>query len=490
MIPMPRIEKLRAFLFENTSLRQTVAKNTIWQGVGITTSRLVKAILVIYAARLLGTHGYGIFSYALGIAGFFSVFSDIGLGGILTREASKAPSSLQTYFSTTLVLKLIFTLASFILIIGITPFITNIPEALPLIPLAALIIALDGLRDFVLTLARVKEKMQIEAALHAITNISITAFGLFAVLSQKTPAVLLLGYALGTALGTISALWYFREYLRNFWKFFERTLVLTILKEAWPFAFVGVLGIVMTNTDTIMLGWFLDAEAVGLYTAALRPVQLFYFLPVILSVSLFPPFARLAGKNPEQFRRVFEAALLLTFLLSLPLLAGGLVLSSDIIQFVFGPGYLEATPAFTVLLFTLLTNFPAALLVNAIFAHGKQERYAGALFLGAIGNALLNVVFIPLYGIVGAAIATLTAQLLAYGSMWYVLEHIAPFVLFRRLPRIVLATLGMAGAVFLMKTLGLHILATTILGAALYFILLVLFKEPVLRHLNIKKLIS
>ncbi|MDP3725176.1 MAG: oligosaccharide flippase family protein [Nanoarchaeota archaeon] len=488
MIPQ-KMSKLRSFLFENMAFRQTVAKNTIWQGVSIVVSRLVKALLIIYVARLLGTEGYGVFSYAVGLAGFFAIFSDIGVGGIFMRDASRDPSALQKYFSTALVIKLSLTLVSSALILGVSPFITKIPEAIPLLPLAALLIAFDGIRDFTLALARVKEKMQIEAGLQIFTNVSITILGLLLIAFRKTPLFLVLGYTLGSGVGALATFWYFRSYFRNIRGFFEKSLVITILKEAWPFAFVGALGVVMVNTDTLMLGWFMDARAVGLYSAALRPVQLFYFLPAILSVSVFPAFSRLAGREPAQFRKIFETALLLTFLISLPIVAGGLILPREVILFIFGPAYLGATTAFTVLLFTIITNFPASLLVNGLFAHGKQKYYAVALGLGALGNVTLNLIFIPIYGIAGAALGTLAAQFLAYGFMWLALKRVAPFVLFRRLPRVSFAALLMALVVWGMKILHLHIFLIVFLGILFYFTLLFFLKEPSLENIKLKNLI-
>jgi len=73
------MNKIKEFLFENKSMRQMVAKNTAWLAIGEMVSRLIRAGLIIYAARVLGTEGYGVFSYALSLAALFTIFSDIGL---------------------------------------------------------------------------------------------------------------------------------------------------------------------------------------------------------------------------------------------------------------------------------------------------------------------------------------------------------------------------------------------------------------------------
>ncbi|MDI6734266.1 MAG: oligosaccharide flippase family protein, partial [Patescibacteria group bacterium] len=94
------IKIIKDFLFKNKSEKQTVIKNSFWLAFGNIAGRLIRAVLIIYAARILGTEGYGIFSYALGLAAFFTIFSDIGLSSLLTRESIKKPEKIAEYFST------------------------------------------------------------------------------------------------------------------------------------------------------------------------------------------------------------------------------------------------------------------------------------------------------------------------------------------------------------------------------------------------------
>ncbi|MEK7574274.1 MAG: oligosaccharide flippase family protein, partial [Patescibacteria group bacterium] len=65
------ISKLKNFLFQNLTPRQTVAKNIFWLSLSQIGSRFFRAIIIIYAARVLGAAEYGIFAYVLAFAGFF-----------------------------------------------------------------------------------------------------------------------------------------------------------------------------------------------------------------------------------------------------------------------------------------------------------------------------------------------------------------------------------------------------------------------------------
>src|SRR5512141_2957028 len=101
-------EKIKRSLFENKDTRQTVAKNTFWLTVANFGGRGIKAIIIVFAARALGTAGYGVFSYALTLAAFFTFFLDPGVNSMVMREIPKArdEESRLRILSTTFVMKL------------------------------------------------------------------------------------------------------------------------------------------------------------------------------------------------------------------------------------------------------------------------------------------------------------------------------------------------------------------------------------------------
>src|SRR5947208_760670 len=69
-------KKIKAFLFYNRTTRQTIAKNTFWLAVSNFGGRLLRAVVIIYGARILGASEYGLFSYAITLSAFVSIFVD------------------------------------------------------------------------------------------------------------------------------------------------------------------------------------------------------------------------------------------------------------------------------------------------------------------------------------------------------------------------------------------------------------------------------
>ena len=101
------IRRIKSFLFVNNSLSQTLIKNTFWLFLGEVISRLLKFFLVLYAARILGVAGWGIFAYAISVVSLFFIFADLGLDRLIIREISKDSLEKMRYLSTAFFFRLI-----------------------------------------------------------------------------------------------------------------------------------------------------------------------------------------------------------------------------------------------------------------------------------------------------------------------------------------------------------------------------------------------
>ena len=83
------MEKLKTFFLRNTNTGQTIIKNTFWLFSSEISGRLLKMGLIIYAARVLGSSGWGVFSYAISVASLLTMFADIGISDLIIREITQ-----------------------------------------------------------------------------------------------------------------------------------------------------------------------------------------------------------------------------------------------------------------------------------------------------------------------------------------------------------------------------------------------------------------
>lgn len=486
---MPLIKKIKSFLFKNTSTKQTVVKNTIWASVSNFGGRIIKAVIVIYAARVLGTAGWGVFSYAVTLAGFLTLFVDSGVNSIFMREITKSSEEEQKkIFSTTFVIKACLLVAGVILVLFVAPFFSTLPGAKALLPLVALIITFDTVREFFSSFIRAKEKMEWEAGIFLLTNVAVVVFGFIFLSLKQNVASFAWGYVAGTAIGGLAATFVMRHHLKKIFSSFSARLIKPIITSAWPFAITGALGMLLTNTDVLIISWMRTASEVGIYSAAARIVQILYIVPTILQVSMLPLFSRLAHRDDAKFRAGFERTVGLIFLISVPLALGGAILGTQIMTLIFGTAYTSGGLTFKILMLTMLVDYPVTIIGTAIFAYNRQKGLIIASLIGGVGNVIFDLILIPRFGITGSAVATLIAQFASNWYLWHMMKKINYFEVIPRLGKIILSGIGMAMTVAILFLLHVNVIVNITIGAAIYLGLLVFLREPLL--LEAKRIIA
>lgn len=469
------------FFLKNLSPKQIVLKNTFWLFAG-ETSRILKGLIIIYATRILGPTEWGIFAYAITLANFFAIFTDIGINGILTREIVKNQKLINYYLSTSFYIKLPLLIISVALTVFVAPLLTNMSEINPLLKIIVLIFAIDVLREFSFSVVRALEKMEIEALVKTLTNVGVATFSFVFLALWAKPYFLALGYFLGDLFGFLVIIWFLRAYLKNIFLYFSKTLVPKILSSAWPFALISLFGTILVNTDVLMLGWFKPSYEIGLYAAAQRALQLIYLGPSLLVVATFPLFTK-ASANKAKFKDYFEKILSLMFLLTLPIWIGGLISGTGLIDTFFGHEYLAASNAFKILLFPIIIGFPTILINNAIFIYDKQKTVISFIISGGILNLVLNYLLIPKYGIEGASLATTASLIFSNLFIWHQMKKIVPFGVLYRLKKIIMATVLMGLVTFMLQYNDINFLLNLILSALVYSLSLLLLREKLIREI-------
>ena len=162
--------------------------------------------------------------------------------------------------------------------------------------------------------------------------------------------------------------------------------------------------------DQIMLGEMKGAKEVGIYSAAVRISELWYFIPTAIVSSVAPAIYAAKEKSEHHYyKRIGQLLRLLTYI-SLAIAIPMTFLSNNVILMMFGSGYLEASPILAVHIWASLFVFMGIATLPWFIAEGLNNISLGKTLLGAILNVILNFLLIPEYGGFGATIATISSQ--------------------------------------------------------------------------------
>jgi O-antigen/teichoic acid export membrane protein len=479
-------EKIKQFLFYNTSARQTVAKNTFWLTVANFGGRMFRAIIIIYAARVLGATEWGVFNYAITLAAFLTLFTDLGISNILTRETARHsdPEHRLKILSTSLVLKLCLLTLAVLVMLFAAPHLTKIEAAKALFPIVAFILVFDTLREFGFAYLRAVEQMEWEALISVGMNVAIVAAGFTFLAMHTTVKSFTMAYAVGTGIGMFATAILLRKHLKNIWNNFNPSMMGFILKSSWPFAVSGVMGMLTLNTDVIVIGWMQSATQLGYYSAGQRLIQLMYLLPTIISISVLPTFARVANRDDKKFRAIFEGLVSFMFLVAIPIVVGGVIIGTPLLSLVFGSSYTPGALSFKILLITLLIDFPAVVLSSAIFAYDRQKNLILYSAIAGVLNLCFDLLFIPRFGIAGSSLATVLAQLIANIYLWRTLRRINDFRILRHLKKVILSALIMGVVTFALFSTGLNVIVVVAISIPVYFASLYFLREKLLLEIS------
>ncbi len=180
----------------------------------------------------------------------------------------------------------------------------------------------------------------------------------------------------------------------------------SILKVSYPMALSAVSFFLMQSVDIILLGKFEEFEIVAYYGVAVKLATTGTLAILSVNVILAPKIAELfESQKFNELSLTLRRGTRLMVLISLPVLMA-LAIFSPFVLGLFGTDYTLATDALRILLLGQLINALCGTVGIYMNMTGKQRKLNVILVIGLIINIVLNYIFIPKYGMVGAASAT------------------------------------------------------------------------------------
>jgi O-antigen/teichoic acid export membrane protein len=371
-------------------------------------------VLSIWIARYLGPDAYGLFSFAGSVVALFSIFATLGLDGVVVRELVRDPSRKTEILGSAFMLKLVG--AGFSLVAAVTAILILRP-AEPLVHWLVLIIAAGTLFqsfdviDFWFQ-ARVESRFTVYVRGSAFLLISAVKVILILV---KAPLIAFAcAGALELLLGALGLLLAYRLTGQHMlaWKAHIQRIRQT-MKVSWPLALSAVAVMIYMKIDQVMLMQMLGKHAVGVYSAAVRISEVWYFIPVAIVASVTPALIEAKKASPALYQYRLANLFRLMSAISLGIAIPMTFASGTVARLLYGRQYDGVGPI-------LAIHIWAALFVFLGVAQNpwniNEELTSLALLrmvIGAAVNIILNVVLIPLYGPAGAAIATTVSYALS-----------------------------------------------------------------------------
>ena len=382
-------------------------KNTSW----LFTEKIIRLIITfavgILIIRYLAPEEFGLLSYAMSYVGIFASISSLGIDSILTRELIKDPNQRDNLLGTAFTLKIIGAIAATVLLISILPLTTNdsFTNLMILIIASATFFQSFNVIDFYFQ-SKVMAKFSVFAQsgsflLSSIIKIMLIIF--------KAPlvyfAIVILVEAIFLAVGFI-IVYKFQKLKLADWKA-DKNLALKILNDSWPLILSGVVIAIYMKISQVLIKEMMNETEVGYYGAAVRLCEAWYFVPLAITASLFPAIVN-AKKISEnlylsRLQKLYDLMAWIAILIALPVS----IFSETITTILFGKGYLPSAPVLSIYIWAGVATFLGVSSSQYLITENLTKLSFYRTLLGMIVNVVLNILFIPKFGIIGSAYATL-----------------------------------------------------------------------------------
>lgn len=389
--------------------------NTSWILTEKVISMAAGFFLAILLARYLGPEQYGIFSYGLAIVTLFAVVGHAGMNGLVVRELVSSQRPTTETLGTTFGMK---TLGYIIAFIGVIAFFIGTEEigSLEFWVLSTLALTII-FRPF--AIIDFWFQSQLQAKYSAYVRLSALLFAtLLKILLIFSGASLLCFAAANVVQAFLTAVffilvYYFKSNVSIKSWFFSGERAKTLLKES-SLVFLGsIFAVIYLKIDQVMLRWLAGAEEVGVYAVAASLSEAWYFIPMAIVSSFFPRLINLRKTNEELFKKRLQQLFDMLFMIAIGVALLVTVLADPMINLLFGSEYNEASSILVIHIWAALFIFMRAALSKWILIEKVYVFSLVSQGTGAVLNVALNILLIPLWGGVGAALATLFSYMAA-----------------------------------------------------------------------------
>jgi len=383
-------------------------------------SLLVSFFIGAWLARYLGPENYGVLSYAVAFVGLFAFLSDFGAGAILNRELVKFPEKRDELMGTVFRMKLIGGALAMLLAVGAS----LIVKMSPLARLLIIVFSISSVLQ-IMNIISIYFQAKVEAKNNVLAQVTATLISsvlkVVMILSGKGVIWIIIIFLLDIvwqSLGFMAA--YRREGLKiNAWHF-NGILAREIWHSSWPLMLAGAAGYVYLRIDQVMIGQMLGNLEVGLYAAAVKLAEVWYFIPGIIAGSLFPAIvnAKIAGKEiyHQRLKNFYIFMGSISIIIAVPVA----LLAHPLIYWLFGVKYLAAIPVLRIYIWSSIGLFLGLAVNQYLMAEDKVRVIFIINIIAMLTNVGLNLVFIPTFGLIGAAWATLISYFVLPVGVWVI----------------------------------------------------------------------
>lgn len=450
---------------------------------------LISLANVKLLTSFLGVEVFGQYTTIITYVIILGMFADLGLNVILAREIAEheehedVPEGTRSHFAVSNIFTMRLVAVICVMLLGsaavwLFPYTTQVKLLTMLAAFGMVFMSLVQVFHGVFQKHLRTDKIMIGDILSRLGL--LTAIGLALYFNSLILTWVIVGYV-------ISQILQFGYIFFNIRKYYDVTVQTDMsywrdtLRQALPMFIIITLNTVYFQIDKLMLSVMDSQAAVGYYGAAYKILEILVTFPGMFVGLLVPLMTKHYLYAPDNFEDVINKAFNILYSLAIPVAVGGILLAKPIVLLISEDDFLPSQWALKVLFMAVSIIFVSNLFGHILISTKHQDPSMLASFLGAFANIGFNLLLIPMYSFIGAAIATvITEGLVLFIYMLLTLYFVkrTPRISLIHVLRVMLATAFMSLAILYspqILPLPWNVFVQAIIGGSVFCVMLYLF---------------
>lgn len=368
--------------------------------------------VAIFIARHFGPTYFGVLNYIIAFVAVFIPFTQLGMSLILVRELVESPKQRKEILSTAFYLIFVFSIL-IIIILNTLNFLFNkggeIKYFITLYSFGLIFKCFDIIDYNFQSQLKAKSSSQAKSI-----SVLLSSFLKLIIIYLDAPfKYLIYTFFLDLVfLALFLIIYHWQKKQSNFLFGFKLSMAKKLLKSSWPIVLSTLSVILYMKTDQLMIQYFLGDKALGLYSSAVRLYDGYTAIIFTLTISILPLVLKFKNSSNEEYQNLLIKFFRYLFWGSNLVALIVMIFSTSIIELLYGKEFIGAEKVLSIVFWT--TSFAAigSLTSRYLIVEKMEKKIFFRTFVALCFNVIMNIFFIPKFGIEGAASATLISLII------------------------------------------------------------------------------
>lgn len=391
-------------------LKNRETQNAVWLIGGRAAQMVLSLFVGVLSARYLGPSNYGLINYGAAYVAFFTSLCNLGLNSVIIKDFVDHPDEQGEAIGSALVMRLISSVLSTVMIVGIVAIVDkNELQTIIVVALCSIgsIFHIFEIFNFWFQ-HKYKSKITSIATLCAYVVTSIYKI----VLLISKANVFWFAFASSIDYIVVAIFLYVAYKKHNGHKLsFSFKKSKSLISVSYNYILASMMVAIYGQTDKLMLKQMLGESSVGYYATAVAICSMWTFVLQAIIDSIYPTILQLKGVSQEKYEQKNRQLYAIVFYVSCCVSLLFLIFGKWVVCIFYGEEFLPAAPILKIVTWYTAFSYLGVARNAWTVTEGKQRYLKYMYICAAIMNVILNAIFIPFIGALGAALASLITQI-------------------------------------------------------------------------------